>query len=210
MPTDYHHGVRVVEINEGTRPIRVIDTSIIGMVCTASDADVAAFPLDTPVLITNVQSAVGKAGKLGTLAKALDAIADQTNTIVVVVRITAGVDAAATNSAVIGTVTAEGKYTGMKALLAAQAKFGIKPRILGCPGLDTLPVATELAGLAQKLRGFAYVSAIGATKEEAATYRENFGQREVMVIWPDFTTWDTVANAPAPAAAIARALGLRA
>ena len=211
MPTDYHHGVRVVEINEGTRPIRVIDTSIIGLVATAPDADAIAFPLDTPVLITNVLTASGKAGTTGTLAKALDAIADQTNTLVVVVRVTPGVDDAATNSAVIGTVTTEGKYTGMKALLAAQQKLNVKPRILGCPGLDTLPVATELAGIAQKLRGFAYISAHGCvTKEEVTTYRENFGQREVMVIWPDFTAWDTVANAPAPATAIARALGLRA
>ena len=211
MPTDYHHGVRVVEYNEGTRPIRVIETSIIGMVATATDADAATFPLDTPVLVSNLLSASGKAGDTGTLAKSLDAISDQANTLAVIVRVDPGADDAATNSAVIGKVTAEGKYTGMKALLAAHAKLGVKPRILGCPGLDTLPVGTELAGIAQKLRGFAYLSAHGAaTKEDAAAYRENFGQREAMVIWPDFTTWDTTANAPASATAIARALGMRA
>jgi phage tail sheath protein FI len=48
------------------------------------------------------------------------------------------------------------------------------------------------------------------TKEEAATYRENFGQREVMVIWPDFVNWDTTTNAEVTASAVARALGLRA
>ena len=57
MPTDYHHGVRVVEINEGTRPIRTIETAVVGVVCTADDADIATFPLDKPVLLTNVQSA---------------------------------------------------------------------------------------------------------------------------------------------------------
>ena len=76
MPTDYHHGVRVVEITEGTRPIRVIDTSIIGLVATAQDADAAAFPLDTPVLCTNLLAAAGKAGTQGTLAKTLDAITE--------------------------------------------------------------------------------------------------------------------------------------
>lgn len=211
MPTDYHHGVRVVEINEGTRPIRTIATAIFGLVCTAEDADAAFYPLDTPVLITNVLSASGKAGTLGTLAKSLDAIADQTNAIGVVVRVATGATEAETNSNLIGSVTAQGQYKGMKALLAAQAKLGVKPRILGIPGLDTLPVATELAGIAQKLRAFAYVSARGAaTKEEAVTYRDNFGQREVMVIWPDFTTWDTVNNVAAPASAVARAIGLRA
>jgi len=211
MPTDYHHGVRVVEINDGTRPIRVIDTSIIGMVCTAADADATAFPLDTPVLVTNMLTASGKAGDTGTLAKSLDAIADQTNTLGVIVRVAPGATAAETTSNVIGSVTSTGQYKGMKALLAAKAQLGVKPRILGCPGLDTLAVATELAGLAQKLRGFAYLSAdASVTKEEAVAYRENFGQREAMVIWPDFVSWDTATNAYAPASAIARALGLRA
>ncbi|MBI5917799.1 MAG: phage tail sheath protein [Nitrosomonadales bacterium] len=214
MPTDYHHGVRVVEINNGTRPIRTISTAVIGFVATATDADAATFPLDTPVLVTSVRDAIGKAGVQGTLAKSLKAIGDQTNAITVVVRVAdgAGVDNAAKladqNTKVIGTVTAQGQYTGMQALLAAQAKLGVKPRILGCPGLDTLQVATALASIAQKLRGFAYVSVYGAaTKEAASVYRDNFGQREVMVIWPDFVAFDT-ANYTAPA--VARALGLRA
>ena len=50
---DYLHGVRVIELNDGTRPIRTIPTAVIGMVCTAEDADPLVFPLDTPVLITN-------------------------------------------------------------------------------------------------------------------------------------------------------------
>ncbi|WP_247919278.1 hypothetical protein, partial [Yersinia pseudotuberculosis] len=32
--TDYHHGVRVIEISEGTRPIRTVSTAVVGMVCT--------------------------------------------------------------------------------------------------------------------------------------------------------------------------------
>lgn len=211
MAIDYHHGVRVIEINDGTRPIRTVATAVIGLVATASDADPATFPLNTPVLVTNILSAIGKAGTKGTLAAALDAISDQTNPMMVVVRVPDGADEAETSSNVIGTVTAEGKYTGMKALLAAQAQLKVKPRVLGCPGLDTKEVAVELASIAQKLRGFAYVSAWGcATKEAAVAYRENFGQREVMVIWPDFIAWDTLKNASAPAYATARALGLRA
>ncbi|MDT4817354.1 putative prophage major tail sheath protein [compost metagenome] len=217
MPTEQHHGVRVVEINEGTRPIRTVATAVIGMVCTGSDADAATFPLDKPVLITDVLSAIGKAGTLGTLAKALDAIADQASPIVVVVRVAdgEGEDAAAKAadqaSKVIGTVTAGGQYTGMKALLAAEAQLGVRPRILGVPGLDSLAVSTELVSIAQKLRGFAYANAWECeTVSDAIAYRENFGARELMLIWPDFVSWDTVANADAPAAAIARALGLRA
>ena len=208
---DYLHGVRVLELNDGTRPIRTIPTAVIGMVCTAEDADAAFFPLDTPVLITNVQSAVGKAGVKGTLAASLQAIADQTKPYTIVVRVKEGADEAETTSALIGTTTADGKYTGMKALLAAKARLGMVPRILGVPGLDSLPVATALASVAQQLRAFAYVSAWDCkTKEEVVAYRENFGAREVMVIWPDFLNFDTTTSKTAVASAVARALGLRA
>ncbi|MER2104361.1 MAG: phage tail sheath protein [Pseudomonas atacamensis] len=208
---DYLHGVRVLELNDGTRPIRTIPTAVIGMVCTADDADATVFPLDTPVLLTNVQTAVGKAGSTGTLAASLQAIADQTKPYTIVVRVKAGATEAETASALIGTTTADGKYTGMKALLAAKAKVGMVPRILGVPGLDSQPVATALASIAQQLRAFSYVSAWDCkTKEEAVAYRENFGAREVMVIWPDFQNWNTVTSATVKAPAVARALGLRA
>ncbi|SIR44501.1 phage tail sheath protein [Pseudomonas sp. A214] len=208
---DYHHGVRVVEINEGTRPIRTVATAVVGMVCTAEDADPVAFPLNRPVLLTDVLTASGKAGIKGTLAKSLDAIADQASPVTVVVRVEQGQDAAETTTNVIGGVTAGGQYTGLKALLAAEAQLGVRPRILGVPGLDSLPVASELVLTAQKLRGFAYASAWDCnTVSEVIAYRENFGARELMTIWPDFVNWDTTLNADAPASAIARALGLRA
>ena len=211
MPTDYHHGVRVIEINEGTRPIRTVSTAVIGLVATAEDADAATFPINTPVLITNVTAALGKAGTDGTLKTVLQAIALNAKPLIVVVRVEEGVDAAATTTNVIGTVTTEGKYTGMKALLQAKAALGVKPRILGAPLLDTQAVATALASLAQQLRAFAYVTASGAkTKEEATTYQENFSQREIMVMWPDFIAWDSVASANAVVPATAYALGLRA
>ncbi len=217
MATDYHHGVRVIEINEGVRPIRTIATAIIGLVATGSDADADFFPYNKPVLVTNVNSAIGKAGTLGTLAKALDAIADQASPLIVVVRIPDGegqdpaAKAADQISKTIGSVLPDGSYTGMQALLAAEAQLGVKPRILGCPGLDTEDVAAELAGIAQELRAFAYVAAHGCeTKEAAVAYRDQFGQRELMLIWGDFTKWDTTANAKATSWAVANALGLRA
>jgi phage tail sheath protein FI len=211
MPTDYHHGVRVIEINSGTRPIRTVSTAIVGFVATAEDADALTFPLNTPVLITDVVAAQGKAGTSGTLLKVLQAIASQTKPVAVVVRVAEGATDAETTTNVIGTVTAAGKYTGMKALLAAKAQLGIKPRILGVPFLDTQPVATALATIAQSLRAFAYISANGAaTKEEATTYRAQFSQREVMVIWPDWINWNITTSDADMLSGVAVALGLRA
>jgi phage tail sheath protein FI len=210
MPDIYHHGVLVTEVNTGTRTIRTVSTAIVGVVCTAADADAVLFPANKPVLITDLQAAIAKAGISGTLAKTLKAIAAQADPITVVVRVLEGADAAATTSAVIGESTG-GAYTGMQALLAAQGQLGVKPRILACPGLDTQAVATALAIVAKKLRGMAYVGADAAADVAAATlYRDEFAARELMIIWPDFKSWDTVANAAATAYATACAVGLRA
>ncbi len=208
---DYHHGARVVEINDGTRVISTVSTAVVGMVCTGKDADPKLFPLNTPVLITDVIAAAGKAGKSGTLAKALSAIGDQCKPVTVVVRVEEGKDAAETTSNIIGGADENGRYTGMKALLTAQAVTGVKPRILGVPGLDSVEVATALARICQQLRAFGYISAYGCKSiSEAIAYRDNFSQRELMLIWPDFLAWDTTGNVSTTAHATARALGLRA
>lgn len=211
MADSYHHGLRVVEINEGTRPIRTIATAVQGLIATAEDADATVFPLNTAVLITNTQAAVAKAGTNGTLKTALQAMANQANSICVVVRVAAAKDEAAQTANVIGTVDATGKYTGAKALLLAKAKLGVQPRIIGAPGLDTQAVATELATIAKKLRAFAYVYAWGCeTKEEVVAYRDAFAARELMVIWPNFVAFnvDTAQTETVPAVAVA--MGLRA
>lgn len=129
--SDYHHGVQVLEINDGTRVISTVSTAIVGMVCTASDADAEIFPLNKPVLITNVQSAIAKAGKKGTLAASLQAIADQSKPVTVVVRVEDGTGddeetkLAQTVSNIIGTTDENGQYTGLKALLAAESVTGV-------------------------------------------------------------------------------------
>lgn len=212
MASDYHHGVRVLEINEGTRSIRTVSTAVVGFVATGGTADETVFPLNTPVLVTNVQAAIGKAGTTGTLPRVLDAIASQSKPVTVVVRVEEGADEAATTSNVIGTTTADGKYSGLKALLAAQTSGPlVKPRILGAPGLETPAVTAELAAIAQKLRGFAYASDLAsATKEEVAAVRQTYGQRELMLLWPEFKRWNTATSKEDAIWASAVALGLRA
>ncbi|MCW2405273.1 phage tail sheath protein FI [Sphingobium sp. B1D7B] len=187
------HGIKVNEINTGARAVAAASTAIIGLVATASDADVTTFPVNTPVPVTNVTAAIAKAGAAGTLAKALDAIADQCSPIVVVVRVETGVDAEATET---------NTKAGVAKLLQAESTLGIRPRILGAPGLDTAEVINDLVTVAQKLRGFAYAAASGDDLTEVTDFAGDFGQRELMLIWPEFTDWT--------GSAVARALGLRA
>lgn len=206
----FKHGITVTEIIAGARTLTAVSTAIIGLVATAPDASAAVFPLDRPALITDIETAIGSAGVTGTLASALRAIADQTRPIIVVVRVEEGENAAETASNVIGTTGPDGIKTGMQALLAAQAQLGVKPKILGTPGLETQAVTAALAVVAQKLRGFAYARAIGDTVAAATLYRAQFSARELMLLMPDFLAWDTEVNAAVTSYAAARAMGLRA
>lgn len=220
MSEEYLHGVRVNEITEGVRSIQTVSTAIIGLVATASDADEKTFPLNKAVLLTNPQAYIAKAGKKGTLARALDGIADIVNCKVIVVRVAESARdesseseeyTAEMNANIIGITDENGNYTGMKALLTASVKYGIKPRILCVPKHDTKEVAVELAALATKMNAFAYLSCYGCkTKEEVITYRKNFSQREVMLIFGDFISFNPITLQNEVDYAVVRAAAVRA
>lgn len=209
MTDPFHHGIDVTEVANQSTSIATIATAVIGLVATGPAADAAMFPLNKPVLVANLLTAIAAAGNTGTLKSTLRAIADNVRAPVIVVRVAPGNDADATNLAVIGTDT-NGVKTGMQALLAAQAQTGYRPRIIGAPGLDTQPVATQLAIVAAKLRAMAYARAVGATIEEAIDYRSNFEARELMLLYPDFLAPTDVLGNTGPSSAVAHALGMRA
>ena len=210
MTASRHHGITANEFTHGARAISDISTAIIGMVCTADDADNDTFPLNTPIFHTSAYNVLGKAGEKGTLAKSLDAIVDQADAQIVIVRVAESDNADTLKANVIGSATG-GNYTGLKALRRAKAVTGQTPKILGVPEMDSQDVVSELVGLAQATRAFVYASAGGAESiSEVTSYRQNFGQRELMLIDNDFLAFDTTAKANKPAATIARVLGARA
>lgn len=196
------HGIKTNVLTEGTRPIAALATGVIGLVATAtkraSDADGsifnAAFPLGEPVLVTNVRKAIEVLGPVGTLRTSLEAIADQCSPYVIVVRV--GIDEVPEDQETL-------TQAGIAKLLIAEQRTGMRPRVLGAPGLDTQAVVADLVIAAKKLRAMVYAGAIGDDIAEVATYAENFGDRELMLIWPEWT-------GDVPGDAVARALGLRA
>ncbi|RJE78124.1 phage tail protein [Pseudoalteromonas sp. MSK9-3] len=54
------HGVEVIEAQSGTRPIKTVKSSVIGLIGTAPFADEDAFPLNTPVLIAGKRAEAAK------------------------------------------------------------------------------------------------------------------------------------------------------
>ncbi|MDP2127236.1 MAG: phage tail sheath protein [Pseudohongiella sp.] len=210
--TGFHHGIRVVEINEGARSIRSASTSVIGLVATAPEADAEKFPLNVAVLLTDLPGAIADAGEEGTLARSLRAIDVETRALVIVVRVAEGEDDEETTANIIGGVDSEsGQKTGLQALLTSKAKFGFPPRILGVPELDNEDVAAALITIAQKVRGFPYFYAQDCdTVTDVLAYRENFGSREGMLVWPNFTGFDVATAETIEISAVAKALGVRA
>ncbi len=83
MSTDFLHGVEVVEVQGGARPIRTVKSSVIGLVGTALKG-----PVNTPTLITTRREGVETFGSgFGTIPDALDAIFDQAGAMVVAVNV---------------------------------------------------------------------------------------------------------------------------
>lgn len=102
MPDQFLHGVEVVEITDGLRPIQTVQSAVIGIIGTAPNADADVFPLNTPVLLAGRPPASADIGSSGTLKNALDGIYDQAGAVVVVVRVEEGVNNAATLDNVLG------------------------------------------------------------------------------------------------------------
>ncbi|GKJ53384.1 tail protein [Klebsiella variicola] len=214
MAEQRFHGARVRENTDLVTAINDIESSVIGIVAVADDADAETFPLNTPVLITRVNSVLGKAGTSGSLYKSLKAISDQTSPKVVVVRVAeATTEEGAKTQAqlIIGGTEADGSYTGMYALLTAEQKVGYRPRVLAVPQYDTQEVTSSLCVIAQNLRAFVYAGCNGCqTMAEAIKYRETFAYRELMLIWPDFIAFNPLSGKNEVFPAPAYACGLRA
>lgn len=196
MAESFLHGVEVLEIDTGARPIQTVRTSVIGIVGTAPRADEAAFPLNTPVMIAG---SAREAAKLlanagdddGTLPSALDSIFDQAGAVVVVVRVAKGETDAETIANVVGGVNATtGNYEGVKALLGAESKLGVAPRILVAPGFThqragtANAVVAELVGIAERLRAVVIADGPNTNDEAAVQYAGDFGSPRVYVVDP--------------------------
>lgn len=161
MAEQFLHGVEVLNIDAGSRPITTVTSSVIGIVGTAPDADPDAFPINTPVLIAGSRREAAKldmtGNGLGTLPAALDSILDQAGAVVVVIRVEKGTTDAQTLANILGGVNATtGKYEGVHALLGAESVLGVRPRILLVPGFTHQRVSGGITTLTASNVGAGY------------------------------------------------------
>ncbi len=156
MTTSFLHGVEVLDIDTGFRPIRTVRSGVIGLIGTAPDADPNEFPLDTPVLIAGSRTHAQKLGSSGTLPDAMDGIFDSTGAVVIVVRVEHESNYNATLANVVGAATG---YVGVHAFLAAEEKTGYEPKILCAPGFTAEKVDDGITSINVTNGGSGYTTA---------------------------------------------------
>lgn len=194
MPAQFLHGVEVVELDGGARPISTVRSSVIGIVGTAPEADETAFPINTPVLVAGSRTEAAALGDTGTLPPAIDGIFDQAGAMVVVIRVEAAADESEQMANIIGGVDpATGQYQGVQALLAAESILGVAPRILVVPGFtDKQAVVSEMLSIADRLRAVIIADGPSTNDAEAIEYRDNFGSARVYLVDPAARVFDPV------------------
>ncbi|MCX8016616.1 MAG: hypothetical protein N2690_01745, partial [Rhodocyclaceae bacterium] len=139
MPANFLHGVETIEIDKGPRPIRTVKTAVVGLVGTAPTG-----PINTPTIVLSAQDAaqfgdITQANTAGhSIPQALDAIFDHGAGTVIVVNVfdpaihtVTGQSGKTpiTASHIIGSVTASGQRTGLKALEDTYSLFGFNAKL---------------------------------------------------------------------------------
>jgi hypothetical protein len=150
MVEQFLHGIETIERDDGGRPVQTVKSSVIGLIGTAPDADPANWPLNTNILITGergIPSGLTSAG--GEIGDMLDAIFDQASATVIVRRVEAGANLAATMANIIGDRTLA---TGLHGFRAAGPQLGVKPKLFVAPGY-TSQRPTDGAAAAQVTMG---------------------------------------------------------
>ncbi|QZP22852.1 MULTISPECIES: phage tail sheath family protein [unclassified Pseudomonas] len=205
----FFHGVTVTNVDTGTRPIAVPSSSIIGLCDTFTPGPAASALPNQLLLITRESEAIAAWGADAAITKAIKAIYVRSKAVIVACGVEKLADAAAQTSAIIGGVLANGTRTGMQALLDGKSRFNAQPRLLAAPKhTATLPAATALVALSEKLRALAIIDGPNTTDEAAMEYRENFGSKRVFLVDPGVQYWDTALSATVDAPSSAWVAGL--
>jgi uncharacterized protein len=167
MPETFLHGVELLEVDTGSRPIRSVRSSVIGLVGGGNNH--ADFPLDTPVLITSAKDVKEKLGASSWLGNAIENVFKQGSALVVAVR----------TDDVLGSLS---QLTGVYALRRAQADLGYTPRVIVGEAFDN--DQTALKEVAASLRAVALVGINETEATDATRWSDENGNDRTFAIWP--------------------------
>lgn len=207
--TGFFHGVTVTNVDTGARSIALPSSSIIGLVDTFIEGPGVTAKANDLVLITSEREAVAAFGKDAAITKACRAIYTRAKAVIVACGVAKVAAAAEQTAAIIGAVEADGKRTGLQALLDGKSRFNAQPRLLVAPKHSaTDAVGTALVALADKLRAIAIVDGPNSTDEAAIAYAGNFGAKRAFMVDPGVRYWDNDSEATVDAPGSAWVAGL--
>ncbi|WP_323115178.1 phage tail sheath family protein [Pseudomonas guariconensis] len=207
--TGFFHGVTVTNVDTGARSIALPSSSIIGLVDTFTEGPGVTAKANDLVLITSEREAVAAFGKDAAITKACRAIYTRAKAVIVACGVAKVATPAEQTAAIIGAVEADGKRTGLQALLDGKSRFNAQPRLLVAPKHSaTDAVGTALVALADKLRGIAIIDGPNSTDEAAIAYAGNFGAKRAYMVDPGVRYWDNDSEATVDAPGSAWVAGL--
>ena len=208
MSTDFFHGITVSLVESGARIIALPSSSIIGIVDTFTPG-LGLAESNVPTLLTRESEAVAAFGADSALTRACKAIFNQSAAAIVAVGVPTGTEAALLTSSIIGGVAADGKRTGMQALLDGKSLFNLQPRLVIAPKHSaTEAVATAMEVLVGRLQAIGIIDGPNTTDEAAITYADTFGSKRLYMVDPAVKQWSTVVNGDVAVPASAIAAGL--
>jgi phage tail sheath protein FI len=128
-------GLSITPVDNETRSASPADMSVIGLICTAPDADVDVFPLNTPVTFSSDDAAailaLGATGEAATAVAEIDANTGSVSARIIFVRVDAGANVAEAMTNIVGNA---GSKTGLHAFKEAPGLLGLTPRLIVVPG----------------------------------------------------------------------------
>ena len=205
----FFHGVTVTNVDTGARTIALPSSSIIGLVDTFTPAPALTAQPNDLMLITSEREAIAAFGPDAAITKACQAVFTRAKAVIVACGVAKLEDAAEQTSAIIGGTLADGKRTGLQALLDGKSRFNAQPRLLVAPKHSaTQAVATALVALADKLRAIAIIDGPNTTDEAVIAYAGEFGAKRSYMVDPGVQYWDTSKNATVDAPGSAYVAGL--
>lgn len=185
------HGVDIIEVDSGPRPIQTVRSSVIGLIGTAPDADADKFPLNKPVLIAGRRSDAAGLGTSGTLPGAIIDIFGQTGALIVLIRVEVAEGGDDVPLLPKGVDDETGEYLGVSAFIGAESQIHVVPRILIAPEFSQNPLnVSDLLEVAERLRGVVIADGPNTNDAAAIAHRELFDDSRLYLVDP----WVRVAN----------------
>ncbi len=156
MTEVFHHGARVLLKDRVYRPIDTTDTSTIGLVYTAPNADPLKFPLNTPVLFLADRYQAADLGSAGTGRDAIDGIYDHIGVPIVGIRVAEALTVEQQLASIVGDYATR---TGVHALYKARNSVFKIPKILIAPGFTQQRVTGGITQIVVGVGGAGYTEA---------------------------------------------------